>query len=249
MSRSGLRLAAYVLAGDAAWLRQSLESYYDLVDEIVVSYDTAMLGWTGEPVPVKKCLEIAASALDREQKVSYLQGEFWRPAFSPMENETHQRQVSLDAAANGADWIIQLDADEILLDPAAFSGALADGHVEGRSGLEYPARWMYAALGRNRYLEQSSRFGRLAAGYPGPVAVRPGTRLRVGRQGPEAAQLWRVDFRNRNTDPAHPRDIHIDGVVRPLQAILHLSWVRSERRCVQKSVHLDTLTMQIGTMH
>lgn len=238
-----LRLAAYLMAGDAAWLRPSLASYYDMVDRIVVTYDAQRLGWTGRPVAVEECLEIVR-ALDSANKVEFLPGRFWRSECTPMENDTYQRQVSLAAAGRGVDWILQLDTDEIVLDAEALATEIAAAEANGREGLEYPARWMYASLGGDRYLEQSNRYGRLAAGYPGPVAVRAGARLRHARQGPEWSQLWRVDFRRKNTDPAHPRGVRVDSVVSADQAVLHLSWVRTEAELRAKgrsSSHADDL--------
>jgi hypothetical protein len=225
MKRGDLRIAAYVLAADPAWLTHSIASYYGLVDQILVSYDEGGRSWTGQPLPVEQCLD-AIRTLDTERKVSLLPGRFWRPGEHPMDNETYQRQVCLDAMQASADWIIQLDTDEILLDQAAFARELAVADVTGRNGLEYPARWLYASLGGDRYLERSRRLGGIAAGYPGAVAVRAGTRLRVARQG--ADPLWRVDFRPRNTDPARSRDASVDSVVGAQQGIAHLSWVRSE---------------------
>jgi hypothetical protein len=222
-----MRIAAYIMAGDPAWLRSSVESYYDLVDQLYVSYDEGGLSWTGQPLPVQRCLDLVRE-VDRARKVVYLPGTFWRPDAAPMDNDTHQRQVTLNAAAEDADWVVQLDTDEIVLDPDEFVRAIGTADANGRDGLEYPARCMYAALGDGRYLEQSSRFGRLAATYPGPVAVRTGTRLTVARQGPSPESLWRVDFRRQNTDPGHPAGARVDATVRPDQAIVHLSWVRSE---------------------
>ena len=37
-----MRITAYVLAGDPAWAAQSLGSYYDLVDEVVVSHERGL---------------------------------------------------------------------------------------------------------------------------------------------------------------------------------------------------------------
>jgi hypothetical protein len=222
-----MKLAAYFMAADPSWLRASLASYYGIVDRIFVSYDVNHLGWTGRPVPVQRCLELARK-IDTDGKITELPGEFWRPDFDPMANDTHQRQVTLDAASQDADWVLHLDTDEIVLDPAAFTQAIATADENGRDGLEYPARCMYAWLGSGRYLEQSTRFGRLSASYPGTVAIRAGTRLNVARHGPASSRLWRIDFRRQNTDTAHAPGTRVDAQVRADQAILHLSWVRSE---------------------
>ena len=51
-----MKLAAYILAADPAWIDWSVPSYYDLVDRIIVSYDGDGLGWTGAPLQIEECL-------------------------------------------------------------------------------------------------------------------------------------------------------------------------------------------------
>ena len=51
-----MHLTAYVLAADPAWVGISVLSYYDLVEEMVISYDENGKGWTGAPIPVDECI-------------------------------------------------------------------------------------------------------------------------------------------------------------------------------------------------
>ncbi len=44
-----MRLNAYVLAADPAWIEESVASYYDLVQRILVSFDDSGTSWTGHP--------------------------------------------------------------------------------------------------------------------------------------------------------------------------------------------------------
>jgi hypothetical protein len=44
-----------------------------------------------------------------------------------------------------------------------------------------------------------------------------------------------VDFRRRNTDPAHPRHARVDEWVGEDQGIWHFSWVRSEQEMRDKA--------------
>ena len=46
-----MRLTAYILAADPAWIEASIQSYYDIVEQIVVCYDRDRLGWTGPRSP------------------------------------------------------------------------------------------------------------------------------------------------------------------------------------------------------
>ncbi len=119
-----MRLHAYVLAADPAWLVQSVRSYYDLVDRIVVSYDQDATSWTGTPLEVEHCLRLLKTA-DPDGKIVHSPGHYARPEHKPMDNETYQRQRALDEASEGADWVLQLDTDEVFGAPATFLDCLA----------------------------------------------------------------------------------------------------------------------------
>lgn len=221
--REGPSVTAYVLVADPSYLRESLLSYYDRVERIVLSYDETGTSWTGTPLPLDQCLRIVGE-LDVDGKCVHAPGRFARLDHAPMENETHQRQAALDLASQGADWVLQLDSDEVLLSADAFFSVLEDADRAGAGGLDYPSRWLYARAGAGRYLEASGRFWQPAASYPGPVAVRAGTRLRHARQAD--VELFRADLRSRNTDPWRAMDAPVHRVVAQNEAIAHFSWVR-----------------------
>lgn len=227
------RLNAYVLAGDPAWAEVSIGSYYAMVDRIVVSFDRSHRSWSGHPLSVEASLE-RITAADPDGKLVLLPGDHVMTSErSLMATETAQRQAALDAASDGADWVIQLDTDEVVTDPRALLGSIDEADAHGASALDYPLRTVYAAARGGRYLEQCGRFWTPQAAYPGPIAVRAGTRLDVARQA-GAATRYRVDMAARNTDPAQPRGIRVDAAVPASAAILHLSWVRTESQMAEK---------------
>lgn len=219
-----MRLHAYVMAADPAFLAASVLSYYGVVDRIVVSYDEDGRSWAGHEIPVDLCRSILRE-LDADGRCVFSPGRFVRPDLHPMEAETAQRQAALDEASSGADWVLQLDTDEVIPDVDAFVGTIASAEAAGAGGLEYPARWLYSRTAAGRFLERSGRFGGITASYPGALAVRAGARLTRARQ--PASPLFRVDVRPWNTDPSHPRDALVHRVVDPGQAVLHYSWVRT----------------------
>ncbi|WP_069387942.1 hypothetical protein [Cellulosimicrobium cellulans] len=226
-----MRLSAYVLVADPSFLGASLRAYYDHVDRIVLSYDATSTSWTGTPLPVDECLAVIKE-LDTDGKCVHAPGDYARPGTAPLDAETHQRQEALDLASQDADWVLQLDTDEVMLRPAAFLASLRRADGAGATALDYPSRWLYARVAPGRYLEASRRFGQPAASYPGPLAVRAGTRLVHARQveGPH----YRVDLGPWNTDPAHPHDVIVHEVVGQEDAVLHFSWVRRPETMRQK---------------
>lgn len=220
-----MRVHAYVLAADPHFLRESIAAYYDRVERIVVSYDRSARSWTGTPLPVDECLAVIRD-LDAAGKCVLAPGDYARTDVDPLENDTYQRQHALDEAGDGADWVLQLDTDEVLGSLPTFVGALERADAVGAAGLDYPARWLYSRVGPGRYLEASRRFWGPAASFPGPVAVRAGTSLRLARQAD--VPLYRVDFRPWSTDPFHPRDAVVHEVIPLEDGIVHYSWVRSD---------------------
>lgn len=214
-----MKLNAYILAADPAWIEASVQSYYSFVDRIVVSYDDRKKSWTGTPLPVDECLQ-RLRAIDSEGKFVYSPGCYARPEFEPLENDTYQRQCALDEAGRDADWVLQLDTDERIAAPAVFLSCLEQAGAEGFDALDYPARWLYQQVGDHRFLELRDRLWRPKSFSPGPVAVRAGTVLKNARQ--TDARAFYVEF----TKPKAGGGIH--RLIPKSQAILHYSWVRTE---------------------
>lgn len=232
-----MRVHAYVLAADPAFLAASVGAYYERVDRIVVSYDRSGLSWTGTPLPVDECLTVLKD-LDVDGKCELVPGDYWRPGHDPLDNDTHQRREALAAAERGADWVLQLDTDEVMVAPDAFFASLRRADDAAATALDYPSRWLYARVGDapgggGRYLEASTRLWRPVAGYPGPLAVRAGTRLEVARQAPTAVR-YRADLRPWNTDPAQGLDAIVHEVVPLDAAVVHYSWVRDDEHMRRK---------------
>jgi hypothetical protein len=226
-----MKIGAYVLAGDPAWVEDSVGSYYDLVDHIVVAYDQDGLSWSGDPLPVDEALA-RLRAVDRDGKLIELPGRFSDPTRPALALDTAQRQAALDRAGVGVDWVLQLDTDEIVASPERLLACLRRAEAVGADSLDYPLRFFYQRSG-DRFLELSRRFWGPRAGYPGPVAVRPGAHLALCRQ--TRASVYRVDFRARNTDPWNHGDVRVDEVIPLEEGIVHMSWVRTREQMLSKS--------------
>lgn len=229
-----MRVSAYVLAGDPAWISRSLESYYGLVDRIVVSYDRSGRSWAGHPMSVEESLSRIAAA-DPDGKAILLPGDHSHADRPPMQTETEQRQAALDAASADADWVLQIDTDEVVTAPRTIAHHLERADQRVADALAFPLRDIYARAPSGRFLEHCRRFWGTQSAYPGPIGVRAGTTLQAARQ-PTTTRTYRVDVSAHNTDPAHPFDAPVHAVVRPDEAILHMSWVRSEAQMAEKRV-------------
>jgi hypothetical protein len=227
-----VKIHAYVLAGDPAWIRQGIGSFYGLVDRIVVSYDAEGLSWSGHPLSTEESLARIAAA-DPDGKVVLHPGRFSNPELMAMWAETAQRQHALDAASDGADWVLQLDTDEVVTDPRELRSAVDAAETHAASAVEYPARVLHARADSGRFLEICGRFWSTQSSYPGPVAVRAGTTLSHARQA-AGVPTYRVDVSPWNTDPARSATTRVHRVIARDQALLHLSWVRTEAQMAEK---------------
>ena len=223
-----MKLNAYVLAADPAWIEVSVLAYYDLVEKIVVSYDETKTSWNGTAIAVDECLA-RLRAIDGDNKMRYSPGRYARRDHSPMENDTYQRQCALDEAGQNADWVLQIDTDEFLPRPQDLVALLRFADTQGIPAVEWPMRVLFHTLPDGRFLEVCAADGADRFEYPGYVAVRPGARLRDARRA-EGAFLRAVvagDTQSLQvTQPIGPEETRI-----PLEnaagAILHRSWARS----------------------
>ena len=136
-----LRLGAYLLLGDPAFLEQSLRSLYSVTDRIVVVYDEDGLSWTRRPLPVEHCLSVV-ERVDRDNKVTPLPGNFHDTGLVPLEAETLERNAGIATLGGEVDWVVQIDTDEVLGNPARFVASVERADAAGRSALDYPARWL-----------------------------------------------------------------------------------------------------------
>ena len=227
-----MKINAYIMAADPAWIESSVLSYYDKIEKLVVSYDENSTSWTGERLDVEQCLR-RLKAIDSKGKMVFVPGHYARLEHEPLENDTYQRQCALDEAAPGADWVLQLDTDEVLGDPDEFLSCLREADEKGFGAMSYPSRWLYKRIGYRHYLEQCSRFWRTVGAYPGPIAVKNGTRLKLARQA-ETPSFY-VDFRFKSTDFSGPPDTVVHRVIKPGQAIMHYSMVRNEQELRHKT--------------
>lgn len=218
------RLNAYVLAADPTWIESSLRSYYAVVDRIVVCFDRDRLGWTGLPIDADECID-RVRALDRDGKVELLEGSYYRPSSTPMENDTNQRRHALAAAAPGADWVLELDTDEVLPDARYLVEKLADVPLECDACM-WPMRVLYKQVGPTEFLEVATKMRTPYSEYPGPIACRPRAEMvdarRVsGRSFTFGIRYGLWDWISR---PAVRPDAWLDRG----NAVLHFSWARTE---------------------
>ncbi|WP_166850180.1 hypothetical protein [Isoptericola sp. BMS4] len=234
LRRAGCRLGAYLLPGDPTWLARTLPRYYDLLDVLVVPVPADGLGWTGAPVPVAECLA-TVHALDTRGIVEEVPGT-WQDPQRPLRADTAQRQAALDALVGRVDWVLQLDNDELLPDPAPLLAAVDEARALGLEAVEWPMRVLYRRTARH-VLEVCADDGGPFHEYPGPVAVRAGARLVEARRtdGPFLRVVVAGDRTSLQVRRPPGEDEYRRVLARPGEAIVHDSWARTPAEIRRKT--------------
>lgn len=223
-----MRINAYILAADPTWIETSVLAYYSVVRRIVVSYDSAHKGWTGKPIPVETCLR-RLKAIDTESKMEFVPGEFHRADVAPMVNDTHQRQAAHNLASTDADWVMELDTDELLPDVDALLRIVKSIEDTEIAAVEWPMRVLFRRMGDGRYLEVASANGSDRFEYPGPIISRPGvTKCDARRVGERTLRVTVPGDREslQLQRPPDANEIRLEAVS-AADAIIHNSWARS----------------------
>lgn len=230
-----MQLKAYILAADPTFIEKSVLSYYELVEEIVVSYDEQSLGWTGALIPVNECLT-RLKTIDYANKMRFCAGNFARSGYSPMQNDVNQRQTALAELGSDTDWILQLDTDEVLPNPSALLEVLEFATKQNIAAVEWPMRIMFRELSNNRFLEISGREGQSHFEYPGPIAIRPNQKLYDARRAKIPFIRPVVKGDNSSLQIARPteeNEIRVE-LAKASDAIIHYSWAGSPARVKKK---------------
>lgn len=112
------------VAYDWEFLQYSLPEIYDHVEAICLSVDKDCKSWNGNNFSFDQVgFENLVQAIDKSGKIKILRDSFYNPARTPIENECFQRHRMAEALGK-ADWIIQIDTDEIMINPEMFIAEL-----------------------------------------------------------------------------------------------------------------------------
>jgi len=143
-----------VLAYDWELGIEALRRCYPIADEILVGLDADRISWAGRPYPFKeKAFRRAIRSVDPQGKIRVLEQNFHAQG-GPAVNETHERNA-LSLACRPGNWVLQIDADEWMMNPLEFRRWLAGLRVER----ELMARWciVYKVIGRTALVVDTDR--------------------------------------------------------------------------------------------
>lgn len=127
-----------LLAYDYRYAFTSIRSYYDIADEIILGLDSQRLTWMKQPFTIDLD-EVHAYLrdVDPQGKARIVEGD-WHSEADPMVNELLERSCLSHEAAPG-NWVVQIDADEVLVNGPEFRQWLLSSNPEP---YDVFARWI-----------------------------------------------------------------------------------------------------------
>jgi hypothetical protein len=107
-----------LISYDASYLAESIKTYYNYVDEIILGLDKDRISWSRNKFSFDEdALWKELSAIDGDGKIEIVEGNFHRSGV-PIENDNHERNFLKEHCSN--DWIFSFDADEMLVNADDF---------------------------------------------------------------------------------------------------------------------------------
>lgn len=121
---------AVPVAYDYKYLPPVIKSFYGIADEIILGLDKDRISWSGHPFEFDaREFKSMIRGLDPEEKIRVIEGDF-HSGPNPMANDTEERN-QLALACGKGNWIIQIDSDEVLLNPWEFKEWMDSGKGSG----------------------------------------------------------------------------------------------------------------------
>lgn len=107
-----------LISYDAHYLPESIKSYYEFVDEIILGLDKDRISWSNNAFNFdESALWKNLQEIDYANKISIVEENFHRSSV-PIENDTHERNFLKEQCSH--DWVFSFDADEILVNAKEF---------------------------------------------------------------------------------------------------------------------------------
>ncbi len=119
-----------LVAYDYKYLPPVIKSLYSIADEIFLGLDRDRISFAGNPFNFNTAeFQSMIRELDPDGKIRVVEEDF-HSGSDPMDSETRERNYLSQFCRKG-NWIIQIDSDEILLNPEEFKAWIDAGNGSG----------------------------------------------------------------------------------------------------------------------
>jgi len=114
----------FCVAYDWELLKKSVPRIYDHADIICLSLDKNRKSWSGNTfVFDSQAFYAWVHAIDKNEKITILEEDFYQEGLQPIQNDNHQRKAMAAFLGKGG-WHIQIDSDEYFFDFSSFKNYL-----------------------------------------------------------------------------------------------------------------------------
>lgn len=167
------------VAYDWRLVGRAVASVWDIAKEVLISWDAGGMTWSGHPFEPPSHFQVLdsiraavsghgpfgrAGYTEIREKVRLFPGGYWAPGHERQELQIRQR-LALAHLATPGHWQVTLDADEELLNPAAFVATLPA--LGGDVGATARFVSVYKVIGETALVFDSDRHFPIAMARPG----------------------------------------------------------------------------------
>ncbi len=129
-----------LLSYDYVYAFEAISKYYDIADEIILGLDSDYVTWSGNKFDFdESALTDFLARVDTEKKIRVIRQNFHQLP-RPIDNDTTERRF-LSTQCKAGNWIIQIDADEIMLNKNEFKQFMED-NSDLLDGCAIKAHWI-----------------------------------------------------------------------------------------------------------
>jgi hypothetical protein len=134
---------------DYKYAQEAIDKYYDIADEIILGIDQDHITWSGNKFEFP--LMAFQHFVEHRPKIKVVRGNF-HSLPRPIDNDTAERRF-LSTQCKPGNWIVQIDADELMLNPKEFKQFMEDND-ELLDGCAIKAHWIttFKAFEGNKFL-------------------------------------------------------------------------------------------------
>jgi hypothetical protein len=148
-------------------LLDTIPRYIGEVEEVILGLDKYRQTWSGSTFEIPDGFFEKLKALDHDKKVRIIEENFYIPDFSPLDNDTRERNYLSNLVRSG-NWIISFDADDFITDIAKVKDFLAS-LVDDDVCVFLPGLTIFKQFADSVLIARTTRVGRVGVF---PIATR-----------------------------------------------------------------------------
>jgi hypothetical protein len=216
------------VAYDWELLAYSLPAIYKHVNAICLSVDVDCKSWSGNNFEIDwKGLNKLVEEIDADGKIMILRESFYNINRSPIANECFQRE-RMATVLGKADWIVQIDTDEIFINVEDFFECLRK-HTGTKRPMNIHGMWInLIKQTRAGYIYSVLKTPPLATNYPSYEYGRTNSNFNVYTNSFLVHITWArpvEEIRQKLANWGHSNELKSEGFLKIWEALDDTNWM------------------------